>query len=334
MKKNYIQQVIDRFFNGNFPSDTEHNVQRWLIGEKRSELKDRALLETWNRLEMKPDQTVFQSLHKVKELLGLQQEIKTVNSYPMRKMLWAVAMLIPVLFSVYFYMDNWSSGRTLIEVTVPDGERRQLLLPDGSQVWLNAGSNLRYTKRFDGDVRNVYLAGEACFSVVKDEKKPFVVTTAHLSVNVLGTVFNVRAYSSENQTTTTLNSGKVQVQLLSGHNGGQEKTYQLKPDQQLIYKNSGEVQIVDVIADETLAWRNGTLLFDNLLFPEMVLLLERHFGVSVQYDRTLNNTNRYYAKFGKDSSLEQVLNVLREIGDFTYQVQAKSVSIQAKTTNK
>lgn len=333
MEKKYILQVINRFFNGDFPSDTEQNVQRWLIGGKDSEQKNRVLHDTWNRLEVEPDRSVYQSLDRVKDVLGLEQVIQPAGSFSLRKLLWAVAMLIPVLFGVYFYMDNWSAGRTMVEVTVPNGEQREFLLPDGSKVWLNAGSTLQYTKRFDGDCRSVLLTGEACFSVMKNKKKPFIVKTTHLSVKVIGTEFNVRAYPAENRTTTTLNSGKVQVQLLSNHIT-QERTYKLEPNQQLVYQNSGEVQVADVMAEEVTDWRNGTLLFDNLLFPEMVQLLERHFGVTVHYSGKITDTNRYYAKFKKESSLKQVLNVLQEIGNFTYRIQGKQVSIETKDTHK
>lgn len=333
MEKNYILQVINRFFNGNFPSDTKLHVQQWLADEGDSELKNLVLQDTWNQLEVEPDRSVYQSLDKVKKVLGLKQVIKPAGSFSLPKLLWAVATLIPVLLGVYFYVDNRSAGHTMIEVVVPNGEQREIILPDGSQVWLNAGSTLQYAKQFNGDSRLIQLTGEACFSVVKNEKKPFIVKTAHLSVKVVGTEFNVRAYASENRTTTTLNTGKVQVQLLSSHTT-QEKTYKLEPNQQLVYQNNGEVQVEDVIADEVTDWRNGTLLFDSLLFPEMVQLLERHFGVAVHYNETFTDTNRYYAKFKKESSLEQVLNVLQEIGDFTYRIQGQQVSIQTKNTHK
>lgn len=331
MKTNYIVQVINRFFNGTFPSTTEQEVQRWLIGEDGGIAKEHALQEAWNQLDVKADQSVYHSLKKLKQSLGIQTTEaliteKSARTFPLRLIL-AASVLIPVLIGLFVYIENRDSA--LIEVSVSYGEQKELQLPDGSCVWLNAGSSIRYTKRFTGDTRDIYLMGEACFSVVKNTGQPFIVTTKKLSVRALGTEFNIRAYPLEERTTATLNSGRISVQLVPS-SGDSAKTYLLQPDQQLVYREDGLVDISDVTAADVSAWKSGVLLFDNIQFGEVVRLLERQFDVSVRYDRILLNTDYYYAKFAKGSTLEQVLNVLQEIGDFTYKREGQSIFIQMK----
>lgn len=330
MEKDYIKQLINHFCEGTYSSDMEQKVQRWLVNEKHAQLKDRALQDTWNQLSKEPDQSVYHSLYKVKEILGLPVIKQAAHSRSYRILLAVACLSFPLLIGLFIYMNHRIDSHFLVEVTVPNGKQEELRLPDGSHVWLNAGSTLRYARRFDGDSRDIYLMGEACFAVKKNTKQPFVVITEYLSVKALGTEFNVRAYADEKQVTATLNSGKVQIRL-PATTEEEELTYTLRPDQQFVYKQGGQIAISDVTASDASAWKEGVLLFNNVQMPEAIQLLQHRFDIQVYYDPKRMDSSYYYARFGKNATLEQVLDVLQEIGDFTYRIDGKKVSIQMKS---
>ena len=126
----------------------------------------------------------------------------------------AAVLLIPLLSIVasYLYIQSNEEHTELVEYYVPRGEQKQITLPDGTTAYLNSGTLLVYPQKFTGDIRSVYLIGEANFDVKKDKQHPFIVKTNHLKVKVLGTKFNVHAYAEDEKTTTTLESGSVVVQ--------------------------------------------------------------------------------------------------------------------------
>ena len=146
----------------------------------------------------------------------------------------------------------------MIEVSVAYGEHKRLILPDSSEVWLNAGSTILYPETFAKDKRLVILNGEAYFSVQKDTASPFIVEVPQLSVKVLGTKFNVKAYPGDEKITTTLTSGKVEVSVQS------QPPRILKPNEQLTYdKKSSDIHISVIDTHDTNSWVVGKLIFTN-----------------------------------------------------------------------
>lgn len=155
----------------------------------------------------------------------------------------------------------------------PRGGQYSVILPDGSQVWLNAASSLRYPLRFDQAVREVELDGEAFFEVAKDESRPFVVKSHGQQVKVLGTSFNVNAYANEEKIATTLVEGKIKVESLDG-----AFQHVLQPGQQGQYTADG-LSVIKVDPTEFVAWRDGLIMFHGDNLPEIIDQLERWYDV-------------------------------------------------------
>lgn len=191
---------------------------------------------------------------------------------------------------------------TFNTMTTPKGKQFQLTLSDGTQVWLNAASSLRYPTLFSGKERQVYVDGEAYFEVAKNAKVPFRVTvTNKLNIEVLGTHFNVQAYTNENSIQTTLLEGSVKV------NGSV-----LKPGQQA--QVDEKLHIVDnVNTEKVMAWKNGFFNFEGMGVEELMRQISRWYNVEVIYENGIPD-KRFVGEVSRNMRLSSLLKILEEVG--------------------
>ena len=195
------------------------------------------------------------------------------------------------------------------EIHVPYGKSSVVALADGTLINLNAGSSLRYPNGFKAEGnREVFLTGEAYFQVSHDAKRPFLVHTDDLEIEVLGTHFNVQAYADEKNSNTLLVNGVVQVKQKSNP----EDAVVLKPGMQASYtQGSKTLEIASVNTAPYIAWVKGQLYFDQADFPQIARILERKFDVQIQVNNTALKKEKFTAKF-KAESLEQILKSFNE----------------------
>lgn len=200
-------------------------------------------------------------------------------------------------------------------ITTPAGKLFQILLPDGSKVWLNAVSRLSYPVAFTGKNRSVTLSGEAYFEIAPDRQKPFYVQTAEATVHVLGTSFNVMAYTNEPQMRTTLLSGKIRLTPASQSAGNagaaganNAPAITLAPGQQATRTATG-FEIHDTDAEEAIAWKNGYFQFDRARLPDIMRQLARWYDVEVIYEGQAPG-ELFSGQIERTASIEQVLKVL------------------------
>lgn len=321
MENNNIARIIRKFLSSRFPSETEEKVQKWLIKEKDTQAKEKASLDYWNELEIKADSNTYTALERVNLRIGYNKEhLKNIVSY--RKFTRVAAVIIPLFLLTGFFLYSLSAGNELIEVTAPYGEQKRLLLPDSSEIWLNAGSTITYPETFAEDKRLVTLDGEAYFIVSKDTTKPFIVETSQLSVKVLGTKFNVRAYADDERISTTLTSGKVEVNVRS------QLPRILQPNERLTYdKSTSHIDISTVESVDTDSWIKGRLVFTNVTAEEIFRALERRYNTTIENTLSIPATRRYTVKFLKDENLNEMLNILADIIGFTYQQNENKIII-------
>ena len=186
-------------------------------------------------------------------------------------------------------------------ITVPRGGEYQLILADGTRVWLNAETELKYPVAFTGEVREVMLEGEAYFEVAKNVSRPFVVKAGQLDIKVLGTSFNVKAYPSETQQ-ATLVQGKVEVRA-------ENYFRELQPGEQLNYSSEGpEIRKVDVKAYTS--WKDQRFVFNDDLLEEVIHKIGRWYDVEFILRNPEVREIRFTGNLPKYRELEQVLNKL------------------------
>ena len=210
------------------------------------------------------------------------------------------------------------------EIHVPYGKSSVVALADGTLINLNAGSSLRYPNGFKAEGnREVFLTGEAYFQVSHDAKRPFLVHTDDLEIEVLGTHFNVQAYADEKNSNTVLVNGVVQVKQTANP----EDAVVLKPGMQASYtQGSKTLEIASVNTAPYIAWVKGQLYFDQADFPQIARILERKFDVQIQVNNTALKKEKFTAKF-KAESLEQILKSFNESYPFNYDIKQNTVVI-------
>jgi ferric-dicitrate binding protein FerR (iron transport regulator) len=263
---------------------------------------------------------VFQK--RVREA-GAQPKTKT------RRLGWlkyaaAVAVIVSVgYFSFKGGQSNVESSFGDIVITTPQGSRTQLALPDGSKVWLNAGSTISYSQGFGHSTRLVRLIGEGYFEVTHDEKLSFSVESDNMRVKVLGTKFNFRDYPTDAEATVSLAEGSVAMnsQMLTADDR------LLKPGQRAIVdKRTGQIRVEGCEVTNASQWTNGRLIFDGQPLPEIVKTLERSYNVKI----TIQDKNllvlRFYGDFlRQEQTLGEVLDALAATGKIRYEKKGKNV---------
>ncbi|HMH21377.1 MAG TPA: FecR domain-containing protein [Puia sp.] len=199
---------------------------------------------------------------------------------------------------------NDRSGQTIFNtLTTPPAAQFQVVLPDGSRVWLNNASSLRYPTSFAGNTREVELTGEAYFEIAKDAARPFEVRVNDMKIDVLGTSFNVMAYANESAVKTTLLSGGVKVFWGDKHSI-------LKPGQQALVNASGLKLTDEVNIDAVIAWKNGFFNFDNADIPAVMRQIGRWYDVEVNYEGTMP-VRSFGGKMNRNLHLSEVVEILK-----------------------
>lgn len=315
-------KIIKKYLSGRFSPETEEKVQKWIIKEKDTEESEKASSDYWNGLNANTNPDTYPALKRVNKRIGYPKR-QHISFY--QKLARIAAVMIPMLIVASGYLYYNFTKDNMIEISVAYGERKHILLPDNSEIWLNAGTMVRYPKKFSHAQRLVYLDGEAYFSVEKDAAKPFIVKTSQLSVKVLGTKFNVKAYTDDELITATLTSGKVEVTPSS------QNSRTLLPNEQLIYdKNTSDISITAIPAADADGWITGKLIFTNTTFTKIVQTLERRYNVIIDNTTNISASKRYTIRFLKNENLDEILTVLQEMIGFSYLKKGNRIELTQK----
>jgi transmembrane sensor len=292
--------------------------------------------------------------------MGTMQNSLSIDEFsdsPRRFMNWkTLAFILCGFFLItlgyYFYSGQnrtYTAQRPVWEVVTRNGSKTNLLLPDGSTVWLNAGSRLTYDSLYGTKMREVTLSGEAYFDVVKNPNKPFIIHTGKINIKVLGTVFDVKSYPGENTIETSLIRGSIEVSFPSLSS----KKIILKPNQKLIIDKTETISNVSINkvatvqmpfisiqhlsrigSDSTIAetgWMQNRLYFNDMSFQELLKNMERKYGVSFHVADSSLDTINFTGSF-KDETVTQALDALRltaekSTEDFVYEIKGNQVFI-------
>jgi ferric-dicitrate binding protein FerR (iron transport regulator) len=206
-------------------------------------------------------------------------------------------------------------------IVVPRAAEYSVKLSDGTIVYLNSDSKLRYPVPFEKGVRKVYLEGEAYFKVSKDKRRPFIVDVKEVEVKVLGTSFNINAYEENNGVATTLVEGSVNVS--SANN-----SVIIKPNQQAVFSKGGSMKVNNVNVYNYISWRQGYLNFDNVPLEQLMFEIERWFDINVFYVNSELKTYRYTGAINKYYSLDKMLHIVEEVLKIKIRKKDKNVFIE------
>ena len=319
-------EMLRLYLRDRYALETEEKVQQWLAKNPVTEEMEQASKEYWDSINIGNDATTFEALKRVNAKIGIQlPKTKTVRLKVFLRVA-AIFILLIGISGVWFYLLHHNRP-AMIEISAAYGETKQITLPDQTEVWLNAGSSLKYPSEFNQKARSVQLTGEAFFSVTKNQSKPFVVETKNLAVKVLGTKFNLKAYPDEHLTIATLQEGKIEVQIV------ENQKQKMAPNEQLVYNSEASTIKVEKINPEDIPdWKSGDLIFSEATLGEIVQTLERRFNISFDTDKSIDlSTERYTLKFEREETPEQILQVLADMaGDFSYSVKSGQIVMKKK----
>ncbi|KYP13880.1 FecR domain-containing protein [Flavihumibacter sp. CACIAM 22H1] len=308
--------------------------------------------EAFNRhLERMKAHGIEMDLVENEELITLEE---TRSRFAWLK--WMSAACLLLLAGWYFFLKDSSGsgsnqGHSLAlnsEVSTKNGSRSKVMLPDGTQVWLNAGSKLTYGKDFGASLREVSLTGEAYFDVVKDSSRPFLIHARNVDIKVLGTAFNVKSYPGDKTTETSLIRGSVEVQI---KNRPKEKII-LKPNEKLVVAVDSDSLVAQpsqprmgntmrlapqVVLDQVnyhekehviveTSWVENILIFDEETFAELAPKLERWYGIKIKFTSPEIQNIRLTGSF-KGESLQTALKGLKITANFNYDIKNDTVII-------
>ncbi len=205
-------------------------------------------------------------------------------------------------------------------LSTPRGGQYQVILADGTKVWLNAASSLRFPIYFTRNSRKVELTGEAYFEVAKNPSLPFIVQVNGMQVQVLGTHFNVMAYGNEKEIRTTLLEGSVRITQ-------NDESLTLKPGEQARITETGKMSIAkDADVEEAIAWKNGEFQFNGASIETIMKQVERWYDVDVSYEGTIA-PHAFVANISRDVPVSKLLKLLQLTGQVHFKIENKKITV-------
>jgi len=287
-------------------------VDLWELDRINRHEKDFNAGQAWIRLksEMKPKTSFMNRFTRFNHL----------RKYAAIMILTLVAGTVGYLLQKGTIKDPASA---VVEYTVPYGSKTHIRMPDGSGIWINAGSVIKYDQGFGSTNRNLQLSGEAYFEVAKKKDLPFVVRAKGISVKALGTKFNVKAYPEETNIETILLEGRVEVQDMKNKN---EKIL-LKPNQKAGYSTIENDFSVSAIEDNSeISWYREKWIIRNMNMLQFTKLLERRYNIDFEFEDERIKTYEFGGTI-KDETLEQVLTAITYSAPIKYTLKNKHVNL-------
>lgn len=334
--------LMTRKLSGEATEEELNELEGMMRYSKELEARHNFMLQYWNNHENGNESDVESSLKKV--LSRIEKPVVAIPKNSVHKIWYRVAAACGVIIlagaGVLFFFNSKPvvtkavAKVDIVEKSNSKGTKSVLELSDGSKIWLNADSKLKYPQVFTGNSREVYLNGEAFFDVARNPSKPFIIHLSNGTVRVLGTSFNVRAYDNENKIETSVATGKVA--FIPKYQDAKKKrdTLFLTPDRKLEYVYAAEELIIRPTSGlEDKAWTEGRLIFKSMSWEQIAIELERNFGKKIIFENEAIKQYRLTGYF-QNNSLEEILYYLSKTSDFGYEVGSENVRIFYLSNNR
>ena len=297
------EQLI-KYIEGNSTREEKETIAKWLDSDKKN--RDEFIL-----LRKSYDFTLFNLQENIRDEKTVKE--KRTIIYELLK----ITAVILLSFSLYYLIDkvkeNSEDETVMHTLHVPAGQRAELTLADGTNVWLNAKTKLTFPNRFSKSNREVKLDGEAYFTVRHDPENQFMVNTGSYAIKVLGTEFNVAAYQSNNTFETALLKGSVEISSLQS-----DEKIKLLPDY-MAYLKDGKLIQRRIYDYEHFLWRKGLICFVNERMETIIAKLQLYYDVKIQVENREILKYPYTGKFWTKDGIEHVIKVLKIHADFEYE---------------
>ncbi|MGV8094962.1 MAG: FecR family protein [Mangrovibacterium sp.] len=321
------EETLIKYITGQADADEVKHVRAWLAASEERQRELARMKNIWilsglgneiDKLIKEPE--IRRILYKIR-LISEKDHKKTLR-LKLLKYAAVLFLIISISGSVgYFISRTTIPSSEYAGIIVPNGERSKVILPDGTTVQLNGGSQLKFSTDIQSKNRTVFLEGEAFFDVTPDHSRPFVVETGNLQIEVLGTSFNVSSYPNDKMVTTYLEKGKIKI-LIDG-----QKDIYLNPSEALKFEKSTGETTKQIITDSRFSdWTRGILNIQGETIEELAKKLERRFDIKINFGDNEVCKHTYSGSI-KDENLDTVLEALKFTSSLKYEKREKVVTL-------
>jgi ferric-dicitrate binding protein FerR (iron transport regulator) len=359
MDVNRIWVLIGKKLTGNATPEDIAELDSLMAGRIDTMYPIRELENAWRAINgqsnIKSPSEVNAKWKQFKNKLPAETSVIPVRSQKRNAWLWLAAsvfIIIVAAVGLTISDNNYKTNLLTTIIEAPAGSTSQVILPDGSKVWLNAKSKLVYKKHFGEKFREVSLVGEAFFDVVKDPQHPFIVNTSSLHLKVLGTAFNVRSFANDKTSEAALVRGSIEVTLVNNP----DTKITLKPSQKIIVRNV----IDDIVAKpvvpnvsnnnnttikdiplitlstirykeaeplpEEIQWIEKKLVFTSENFDDLAMRMERYYNVTIEFEDETAKDIVLSGSF-KEENINEAMKALQLTGNFKYKTANNKITI-------
>ncbi len=300
--------------------DNKNSINQESQGNTHSNIPNESeMQQAWENVDSYKDEFPKPNLDRMwkgtKQKLGWEEEPKIV---PFRKKMlrYAAAIAIPLLVIgsiLYFSMEKINSNKGLISFISPEGKRTAFKLPDGSTVWLQPNSEIKYPKEFNAEKREIYFSGQAYFDVQHNPASPFVINVQNMNITVLGTQFYVKAIETKNNIETGLISGSVKL------TGNKFERILTPNDVIVVSKKTNAIVDIRTLSNNVYTWENSSMVFSNCSFGTLIKNISEWYGVEYYIDPKID-ANKKITLTIRDESIEEIAEILKIVVPFEYKI--------------
>ena len=330
----HIDELIANYLTEGLDKNALDELKTWIAASAENQQYFIRQREIWFSAVSREAASVYdkdKAFENFRNRVESQKEIQSTSSRGFSlSALWRYAAVVAIIIAVgciSYWQGEVNVKDTFADISVeaPLGSKTKLYLPDGTLVWLNAGSRMTYSQGFGVDNRKVELEGEGYFEVKRNEKIPFFVKTKDLQLQVLGTKFNFRDYPEDHEVVVSLLEGKVGLNNLLR----EEKEAVLSPDERAVLnKANGLLTVESVTASNASQWTDGYLFFDEELLPDIAKELERSYNVKIHIANDSLKTFRFYGNFvRREQNIQEVLEALASTEKMQYKIEERNITI-------
>ena len=330
----HIDELIANYLTEGLDKNALDELKTWIAASAENQQYFIRQREIWFSAVSREAASVYdkdKAFENFRNRVESQKEIQSTSRRGFSlSALWRYAAVVAIIIAVgciSYWQGEVNVKDTFADISVeaPLGSKTKLYLPDGTLVWLNAGSRMTYSQGFGVDNRKVELEGEGYFEVKRNEKIPFFVKTKDLQLQVLGTKFNFRDYPEDHAVVVSLLEGKVGLNNLLR----EEKEAVLSPDERAVLnKANGLLTVESVTASNASQWTDGYLFFDEELLPDIAKELERSYNVKIHIANDSLKTFRFYGNFvRREQNIQEVLEALASTEKMQYKIEERNITI-------
>lgn len=310
-KQQRIKQLAFSYFEGKINKDEEKILFEFINSNKSNMSLFREWEKEWMTISFYDNKN---NNEWNKLLLRIKTRETLIRSIPKQKFRFrhtlyvAASIILLIGFSILFtYKSKGIDHEAYFQTQVPYGEKSKIILADGSTVWLNSGSILKYSTSFNNKNREVILEGEGYFEVTKKNGIPFKVRTNEIDIVVKGTKFNVSAYKDDSFVRTTLIEGKVEIDY-------NDKSIDMNPGEEVfLNKETGEIRNYRKDNLNTNTWIENNIEYDDITLDELMVILSRKYDIKITIQNDKLKGSKFSISLRNDESIDQIFNAINKI---------------------